>query len=171
MGAGGQRFDPAQVDLDGAGIRGAGVGFQGDPVASTTLGFEKAPRHVVAGEDGGRDAAFRSHVGDGGPFRHGQSCDAGAAVLEDDPHVSLGRQEFQDVKDDVLCGHPGLESPREMDADDPWRLEIKRLAGHGQGYVQAPAPMASMPRAPQVGEWLSAPMRVLPGLPKRSRWT
>ena len=34
-----------------------------------------------------------------------------------------------------------------------------------------PAPMASMPSAPPVGVWLSEPMSVLPGLPKRSKCT
>jgi len=34
-----------------------------------------------------------------------------------------------------------------------------------------PAPMASMPRAPQVEVWLSDPSSVFPGFPKRSRWT
>ena len=34
-----------------------------------------------------------------------------------------------------------------------------------------PAPMASMPRAPQVEVWLSEPRRVFPGLPNRSRCT
>ncbi|MPN47913.1 hypothetical protein SDC9_195517 [bioreactor metagenome] len=34
-----------------------------------------------------------------------------------------------------------------------------------------PAPMAIMPSPPPVGVWLSLPSKVLPGLPKRSRWT
>ena len=34
-----------------------------------------------------------------------------------------------------------------------------------------PAPMASMPSAPPVGVWLSEPISVLPGFPKRSRCT
>ena len=34
-----------------------------------------------------------------------------------------------------------------------------------------PAPKASMPMPPQVGVWLSEPMSVLPGLPKRSSCT
>ena len=34
-----------------------------------------------------------------------------------------------------------------------------------------PAPMASMPSARRVGVWLSEPMSVLPGLPKRSKCT
>ena len=34
-----------------------------------------------------------------------------------------------------------------------------------------PAPKASMPMPPPVGVWLSEPMSVLPGLPKRSSCT
>ena len=34
-----------------------------------------------------------------------------------------------------------------------------------------PAPKASMPMPPPVGVWLSEPISVLPGTPKRSRWT
>ena len=34
-----------------------------------------------------------------------------------------------------------------------------------------PAPMAIMPRPPPVGVWESEPMSVLPGIPKRSRWS
>jgi len=35
----------------------------------------------------------------------------------------------------------------------------------------APAPTASIPRAPPVHVWLSDPSRVFPGRPNRSRWT
>ena len=34
-----------------------------------------------------------------------------------------------------------------------------------------PAPKASMPSPPPVGVWLSEPISVLPGMPKRSRCT
>ena len=40
-----------------------------------------------------------------------------------------------------------------------------------QATSRPPAPIASMPSAPQSGVWLSVPRRVSPGAPKVSRWT
>jgi len=40
-----------------------------------------------------------------------------------------------------------------------------------QATSSPPAPMASIPRAPHSGVWLSDPSSVSPGAPKVSRWT
>ncbi len=48
---------------------------------------------------------------------------------------------------------------------------LKGSPAIAQATSWPPAPMASMPMPPQVGVWLSLPRSVLPGTPKRSRWT
>ena len=48
---------------------------------------------------------------------------------------------------------------------------VKGCPAMASATSSPPAPMAIMPMPPPVGVWLSEPIRVLPGLPKRSRWS
>jgi len=110
---------------------------EGNPVLGASLGRQETPGHVVAGEYRGGHAAFRAHVGDGGPFRDRQERQPAAAVFEDPPHVAFGREDAEDLEDDVLGCNPGGQLALEFNPEYSGGGQIKGPAGHGQGYVQA----------------------------------
>ncbi len=67
-----ERLEPGQVDGHDAGVRCVGIGAQGNEVCLSVLQAQKPAGHLVAGKHGGRHAAFRAHVGDGGALRNAQ---------------------------------------------------------------------------------------------------
>jgi len=87
---GGQRLNPGQVDRFNAGIHCVGIRFQFDKIRFPLLGAQKLPGQIIAGKHGGRHAAFRAHVGDGGALRNAQRREAPASVFENGSDVALG---------------------------------------------------------------------------------
>ena len=63
------------------------------------------------------------------------------------------------------------EAAGQVDPDHPGAVQEKGIPPIARATSRPPAPIAIIPRPPPVAVWLSAPRRVFPGFPNRSRWT
>ena len=155
-----------KVDLDGFCVFGVGVGRKLHPVVLSRLGRQEAPRHRVAGEDGGGQAQLGPHVGDRGPLGHRETSQALASVFEDVAHVALRREDLQELEDDVLGRDPGGEFSRQVDPDHLRAGEEERLAGHGERHVEAARADGKHPQRAAGGGVAVGAQKRLCGLPE-----
>ncbi|MNZ68343.1 hypothetical protein D3C78_866080 [compost metagenome] len=136
-GAGDQRHQRGEVDLDLLVIVGGGVGEQFAPVRFAAAGGEKRPQHVIGGEHAGRRPEFRTHVGDDVAIHGAQAFKPVAVVLEDLAHPSADIVATQHFQDDVLGADPVGQAPGQADADDARHPDVEGLAGDRQRHFQA----------------------------------
>ena len=71
VGAGDQRLQRVQINVDNSVIGRVGIGGEGGEVGFPPLSLQKGTGYFIGGEDGGGSPQFRTHIGDGGPLRNG----------------------------------------------------------------------------------------------------
>ncbi len=97
--------------------------------------------------------------------------DALAVELEDPAAAAAHAAPAQELEHDVLRLHPRTRAGPASSTP----TTSGRSTGYGRPAIAtatsvAPAPIASIPSAPAIVVWLSAPSSTCPGRAKRSRW-
>ena len=137
MGTGHQRLELVEVDGVGFIVDRICIRPDGYEVLGSSLGFEESQCHVITGEDRGGRTELCSHIGDRGPFRHGQAGDTRTAVFDDLTYSAFDGQDPEDLEDDVLGGDPRLEGAQQFHLDHFRHGQVIGTATHGHGDVQA----------------------------------
>lgn len=166
-----QRPERGKVQLDDLVVHRVGVCGDGNKVRLPTLRLHKRARDLVRRENGGGGAQLGAHIRDGRALGDGERRTAFPAVFDDLPNAALDREAAQQFQNNVLGRDPRREAAGEVDAENVRHFDAVRAAAIATATSRPPAPKASMPMPPPVGVWLSEPIRVLPGAPKRSRCT
>jgi len=163
VGAGCQRLEGGEIDLDQFVVDGPPVCFQGDPHIPAALGPEKVAGHLVAREEGGRGPELGTHVRYGGAFRHAQCLHAGTEILEDLSDPALDGEPAQELQDDILGADPGRKARFQIDADDLLPGDAEGHACHGRSHVQPSGADGDHPEAAPRGGMAVGPEQGLPG--------
>ena len=140
VGAGDQRLDLREVELDHFLVFRIRVGLKGPEILLPPLGLEEPVSLLVCGEDGGGGTELGPHVADGGPLGHGERLHALTSVLENLAHPALDGEAPEKLQDHVLGGDERLKTPFELHPHHFRHLEVEGFPGHGQGYVHPPSP-------------------------------
>ena len=136
MGAGGQRAEGGEVNIDHLVVYRVVVRPDRHPVGLPALGAHEFTGDLVRREDGGRGAELRPHIGDGGAFRHRQGLDSFAAVFDDFAHAPLDREPAEHLQDHVLGRYPGLQAAGQVDPHHLRHGDIVGAAAHGDRHIQ-----------------------------------
>jgi hypothetical protein len=137
VGPGDQRLQAAQVDVDLLVVFGIRVGAELDPLVLAPLAVKEPAGLVVGGEDRGGAAELGDHVAHRGPPGDGQVGHPGPGELEDAVEAALDRVAADQPQDQVLGGDPGRQPALQVHADHDRGRGLERVAGHGQGDLQA----------------------------------
>ena len=86
-----------------------------------------------------------------------------AVELEDPAAAAAHAAPAQQLEHDVLRLHPRPQAPAQLDPDHDGPLDRYGRPAIATATSVAPAPIASMPSAPAIVVWLSAPTQHLPG--------
>ena len=159
---GDQRLERGEVDLLVQVVARARVGKDLGPVVLAAFVAQEAARRLVGGEDRGRRAELRAHVGDDVAVHGGEARETGAVVLDDAAEAALDAVPAEHLEDHVLGADPVGQAAAEAHAPDLRHADVQRLAGHRERHLEPPAPKASMPSEPAAGVWLSEPRSVGP---------
>ena len=137
MGAGDQRLQSGQVNVDDPVVFGVGIAGEGNIVRFPALGSQEAISHFVRGEDGSGSAQLSTHVGNGGALGDRQGGDAGAAPLDDGAHAALDGQDPEKFQRDILGGDIGTELAGQVDLEHLGHIDVVSTAAHGHGHIHA----------------------------------
>ena len=100
------------------------------PHIGAPFGGEKCACDLIGGEDGGRRAELRAHVGDGGALGDGERLHALADIFHDLADAALDREAAQNFEDDILCRDPGAELADKLDLNDLRIGDVVCAAAH-----------------------------------------
>jgi hypothetical protein len=134
---GDQRDERGQVDLGLLVVARAGIGAELDELVLAPLAAQEVPGLLVGREDRGGRTQLGDHVADGRPLGDRERGHPWAGELEDPIEAALDRVPLDEVKDEVLAGHPGRQLAAQMDADDAGCRGPQGPASHGHGHLEA----------------------------------
>ena len=99
-------LEGAEIYVDDFVVNRIVVRLDLDPVLLSALSGEESLRHFVGGENGGRCAELRAHVGYGCALGDGKSLDSVSAVFDYLAHAALDGHDAQNFEDYILRADP-----------------------------------------------------------------
>ena len=99
-------FEGAEIYVDNLVIDCIVVRLDLDPILLSALSGEESLRHFVGGENRGRCAELRAHVGYSCALGDGKSLDSVSAVFDYLAHAALDGHDAKNFEDYILCADP-----------------------------------------------------------------
>ena len=124
----------AEVDLDGLFVHSIRIGFV-EHRRALAAACKISLGHLIHREDAVLGTGFNRHVADAQAVVHGKAFHARAGELHGFIQCAVHTDHADDVQNQILAGHPGIEFAGEHELDGRGHLEPCHAGGHACGHI------------------------------------